>query len=226
MKLELHIHSTFSLDSMVRPVEIVKIAKSRGIKALAITDHNEIGGALEAKKLAGDLGVEIIIGEELATDNGDIIGLFLKEKIIERDALIAIDKIHAQGGIAVLPHPFRSHDLTDEIVEKVDAIEVYNARNREELNQQAIELAQKHHKPMIAGSDAHFAEEIGRAVTIIKTEDIRQAILSGQADFEVELTPRSRTMQTLVVYFWKTARYWKIPGMLYKSFRQYLKEKK
>jgi len=189
MEFDLHIHSKYSYDSLSEPAKIVKVAKKKGLSGIAITDHNSIKGGLEALKYADDEFL-VIVGEEVATDGGEIIGLFLKEELKSRSALTVIKEIRNQGGIAILAHPYkRTSRINMEIIKKIDAVEGFNSRGKRlgsgDKNRLALELAQKHNLPLTAGSDAHFLFEIGRARCIIEkglsAKEVKQAILNGEA---------------------------------------------
>ena len=189
MEFDLHIHSKYSYDSLSEPAKIVKVAKKKGLSGIAITDHNTLKGGLEALKYADDEFL-VIVGEEVATDGGEIIGLFLKEELKSRSALTVIKEIRNQGGIAILAHPYkRTSRINMEIIKKIDAVEGFNSRGKRlgsgDKNRLALELAQKHNLPLTAGSDAHFLFEIGRARCIIEkglsAKEVKQAILNGEA---------------------------------------------
>lgn len=171
----------------MRPEKIVRVARSRGLDGIAITDHGTLLGALETANYASE-DFLVIIGAELALEEGEIIGLFLKEEIRSNTILCAIDEIHEQGGIVVLPHPFKRNDRWDpEILERIDAIEVFNARGEPNKlaakNSLAKSLAQSYDKSSTAGSDAHFYFEVGRGVTLVSgnlsLDDIKLAIVEG-----------------------------------------------
>ncbi len=178
--LDLHTHSRHSHDSLTRPRDIVRHAKARGLTGVAITDHGTIAGALEAKRLNDDPTFEVIIGCEVASDAGDIIGLFLTDEIAARSAASVVDEIHGQGGIAVLPHPFRSRPPKDEIARRVDAIEAFNSREGHASNSRALELAQRLGKAAVCGSDAHFGFEIGSCRLIVEEGDTLTGIVAGK----------------------------------------------
>jgi hypothetical protein len=182
-KFDLHIHSKYSYDSIMRPEKIIKVAKQKGLTGIAITDHGTIEGGLAAKKCSKDFIV--IVGAEIKTEEfGDIIGLFLNEEIKSREIWCVIDEMKDQDGIVVLPHPLRDHTniFNGNLLNKIDAIEGYNARTGIDENIKAKEFADKSGLPAIAGSDAHFYGEIGLAKTIVEDasseEDIRRSILS------------------------------------------------
>jgi len=170
MRCDLHIHSFASHDSLISKKEILALCRKRNIGAIAITDHNEIFGAIKLQK---ELPVKIIIGEEITTQKGEITGLFLKRKIKPGLTLReTLKQIKAQKGIVYLPHPFdtstgrNSLGLTDvlECIKEIDLVEVFNSRTfLSRYNKKAFEFAKKYEKTMVAGSDAHSPGEIGLA---------------------------------------------------------------
>ncbi|MFZ3170023.1 MAG: PHP domain-containing protein [Candidatus Methanoperedens sp.] len=165
VKFDFHIHSIFSYDSLSTPKRIVRTAQKRGLNGIAITDHETIKGAFEASKI--DKKIEIIIGSEIQTDEGDIIGLFLNEEIKSRRFDCVIDEIREQDGFIILPHPYKTHDnIPDYILKRIDAIEIYNGRISNELNNKAKELAFEKKFLFTGGSDAHLLRDVGRVETI------------------------------------------------------------
>lgn len=158
---DFHIHSWYSYDSISNPRNIMKCSKKFGFTHISITDHNSIKGSLEAKKYESEFGIKVIIGEEIKTDIGDIIGLGLVENAITGNWLDVIKNINQQGGISVLAHPFRGHKNIIEVAQKVDLIEVWNSHSSYDENRRSYELAIKLNKPFIVGSDAHTYREIG-----------------------------------------------------------------
>lgn len=170
---EFHCHTApYSKDAGATLESIIKKCEKQKVSSITITDHNEIEGALKLKSIAPDW-LTVIIGEEINTSDGEIIGIFLKEKIqpglSPRETLLEIKN---QGGISVVPHPFdrfRRNVLTISELEKnihsIDIIEIFNARNLLSVdNQKAEDFTKKHKKPIIYGSDAHFVGEYGRTV--------------------------------------------------------------
>lgn len=186
MKYDLHIHSKYSSDGTLSPEEIVKIAIKKGLDGVAITDHNTIQGGLKAKEYETK-NFKVIVGSEIMTDRGEIIGLFLEEEIGKsrnfRDAIIDIKD---QNGIVIVPHPFdklRHGSLlpTDDDAKPIDCIEGFNSRCVfKRYNDNASEFAKRHNLVIAAGSDAHFANEIGNAGIIADNEDIRDAFAKKQ----------------------------------------------
>lgn len=164
---DFHVHSKYSRDSILRPRKIVEFA-NRTKKIIAITDHNEIAGALEAKKF--DTENRIIIGEEIEiTDvGGEVLAYGIQEKIRPGKFQEVVEAIHQQEGLAVLSHPFRTGylfkkqlpEFPDETIKIIDGVEVYNARNSRTENRLAEELADKYGKIKTRGSDAHMTWEL------------------------------------------------------------------
>ena len=191
LKADLHVHTRYSGDSISPPEKIVRHCLKRGINCLAITDHDEIAGALEVKRIAP---FKVIVSEEILTTQGEIIGYFLTEKIpphLSPEETVA--RIKAQGGLACIPHPYdrfrsgsklRNHAL-DKILKEVDLIEVFNSRTMLTRDSaRALELAQSHDLPATAGSDAHIVQEVGSTYMEIPefndAEQFRHALRQGQ----------------------------------------------
>jgi len=168
MKIDFHVHTYHSYDSLMKPEKILETAKKKGLDAIVICDHNTIEGALEAKKLNKDKNFTVIVGAEIKTDAGDITGIFLSHEIISREINEVIREIREQNGKIILNHPFKGHDLEKIDISAVDFIEGYNSRLTEEENKKAVELAIKYNKQVVAGSDAHFYKEIGNAYTVLE----------------------------------------------------------
>ena len=168
MKYDLHIHSKYSHDSLLDPSKIIRIAIKRGLNGIAVTDHHSIQGGIEAKKANRDPDFEIIVGSEIKTEFGDILGLFLNEDVKSRKCSEVVEEIKDQGGLSVLAHPYRPYNSPEKIIHQVDYIEGLNARSKPWQNQRAQALASEFNKKVIAGSDAHFAFEIGRGRTVTK----------------------------------------------------------
>jgi len=177
MIADFHIHSKYSYDSILSPRTILKVAKKQGLNAIAITDHDTIKGGVETQKINTDKDFLVIVGSEVNTEIGDLIGLNLNEEIKSKNSIEVIEEIKAQGGYVILPHPYRGHKLNEHIIENSDAIEVFNGRSTREQNMKALELAKKYFKPFIAGSDAHFASEIGMVKVHIALSSNENVIL-------------------------------------------------
>ena len=196
--VDLHMHTDHSHDCAT-PVEVlIAQAKARGLGAIAVTDHNEISGALEARAKAN--GIKIIVGEEVKTkDQGEVIGLFI-EQCIPRGMTFkeTLDAIHAQGGIAYVPHPFdRMHSVPDyehllAAIDDIDAIEVYNARVAiGEFNEEAARFAAKYRLPAGAGSDAHVAQGLGSVRIRMRDFDGPEEFLESLRAADIVRSPSS-----------------------------------
>ncbi len=167
---DLHMHTSWSFDCTVDPAELVDHAEAEGLGAIAVTDHNTFGGALETVDEARDRDLIVIPGEEIKTDEqGEVIGLFL-EREIPRGMPFAdtIAAIREQNGLVYLPHPFdRMHTIPDPAtlhrhLADIDVLEVYNARLLfEAQNDEALRFARKYDLTMGAGSDAHVLQGVG-----------------------------------------------------------------
>ncbi len=176
-KADLHIHSEYSYDAFSPIEKILERAKNVGLDLIAITDHETIEGAREAQKLSGRFGIKVIIGEEIETTGGDLIGLFLKGVIPKgKSPQETIEEIHGQWGLAIIPHPFNwvvtgiKKKTVFEIFNQVDGIELFNAGwagvigrgEARKLNSRVFHLAETF------SSDAHIARQVGRAFTVFE----------------------------------------------------------
>jgi len=170
LKVDMHTHSEYSPDSRT-PLRVQAAAiKAAGLHVVCATDHNTIEGAVRLRELAD--GFRVVVGEEISSRDGEIIGLFL-ESAIPRDlsAEETIARIHDQGGLVSVPHPFsrnrRFHlrrSVLDRVYKDIDCIEVFNAREAfTQDNLRAAAFAKEKEIPGAVGSDAHRAAEIGRA---------------------------------------------------------------
>lgn len=185
MKVELHSHTRHSRDCLLSYDSIIDVCQRRRIGALAVTDHNEIDGAFEMQRRAP---FTVIVGEEIFTEQGEIIGLFLTEFIPRGlPAQETVARIKEQGGLVYVPHPFDSYrkgavgrETLDLIRADIDLIEVLNARNlREEDDEKAYRYAQEHGLAMAAGSDAHSVGEFGNAYLEMEPFDGPQDFLAN-----------------------------------------------
>jgi len=189
--VELHTHTCYSPDCLVRPAQFVAACRRKGIDRVAVTDHNAIAGALAAQQIAPEL---VIVGEEIKTDCGEIIAFFLKEFVPPGlPVREAIARVRGQGGVVGVSHPCDS--LRREamgtrrllpIVDLVDALEVFNARCMWPAdNDCARAIAQEHGKLMFAGSDAHTAGELGQATVLMPPFDSPQSFLTSLVQAEI-----------------------------------------
>ena len=171
-KTEFHVHTRYSKDSILSFWLLILVSKLKKIDTLVITDHNEIKGALKYKEKNKKNNIEIIVGEEIFTSKGEIIGINLNKKI-EPDLSPedTIKEIRKQGGIVYIPHPYDEKRYKTVLVEEeifknkneIDFIEVHNGRNiKDYFDLKQNEIADKYNLCKIIGSDAHTFFELGR----------------------------------------------------------------
>jgi predicted metal-dependent phosphoesterase TrpH/glycosyltransferase involved in cell wall biosynthesis len=196
--VDLHMHTDHSPDCAT-PVEILlETAKARGLGAIAVTDHNVITGAHEAAERAD--GIKVIVAEEVKTgDQGEVIGLFIDDHIPRGMTLEdTIAEIHRQGGLVYVPHPFdRMHAVPDyehllNVVEDVDAIEVFNARVAvKSFNEEAVKFARKYRIPGGAGSDSHVPQGLGSVRIRMRDFDGAEEFLESLREADIIRRPKS-----------------------------------
>ena len=180
---DLHVHTTRSTDSSLRPGAAVSRARELGLRGMAITDHDRIT-VLETAHPE----LALVPGAELSTDWGDLLALGISE-LPERDLSVPkiVECIHAQGGVAVVPHPFTGapnamNDRVLDIIDIIDGLEVTSPR-KSANNRRARKVAQDHRKALVGGSDAHAPEEMGRGWTVCDLPDVEgllEAIRTGR----------------------------------------------
>lgn len=210
--IDLHCHTSASFDCLARPADVVKAAAARGLTHIVITDHDRIDGALAARAAAPD-GLTVIVGEEVKTAEGDLIGAFLERAVAPGlSAVETVAAIREQGGLVGIPHPFdrlRGSPLTDArlvaLASLVDWVEVHNARLVGGGNDQAHAFAREHDRAGVAVSDAHSTLEVGVAYTALEGDPATAAgllaalptaeIVPGRASYFVRLwTPVAKTV--------------------------------
>lgn len=176
-KIEFHIHTRYSKDSFQSKLFLMLKCKLKKIDCIAITDHNEIKGAIKYQPYFLKHKIMVIVGEEIFTKDGEIIGLFLKKKIEPNlSALDTINKIKEQNGLVYIPHPYdekRAKTVLkyEEIVNNknsIDMIEIHNGRNiKKEFSQMQQKIADELNLFPIIGSDAHTFLEVGRNYVVL-----------------------------------------------------------
>ncbi len=186
MKIDLHCHTNFSEDGISCADDIFRAARERGLDGLAVTDHNTCAGWPQARQAAQKFNMILVLGQEIKSKQGDILGLFLRQEIDGKDKEIKwiIGEIHKQGGLAALAHPlsifegFRGN--IEEIAPLLDGIEVFNSRrgfdNREK---DIVAIARKYNLAMTGGSDAHQAAVCGLGYTEVENAKIAQEFKQG-----------------------------------------------
>jgi predicted metal-dependent phosphoesterase TrpH len=193
--VDLHMHTDHSPDCATPVDVLLDTAKERGLGAIAITDHNEVSGALAARELAEERGdVRVIVAEEVKTaEQGEVIGLFLEEKI-PRGMTMAetIAEIRRQGGLVYVPHPFdRLHSVPDyehllDMVEEIDILEVFNPRVAlTAFNEEAERFAAKYRIVPGAGSDSHVAQGLGSVMIRVHDFDGPDEFLEAMRDADI-----------------------------------------
>lgn len=186
--LELHCHTIASMDGMMSYDSLARISTEVGLSGLAITDHDTIEGALAMRELVRERGLalQIIVGEEKTlADGSHFIGLFLEKPIVSGDLAGAIAEIHAQGGLCLIPHPFRRKDgLLRAGLEplkllegKPAAFEIFNAKCSAVENRLAGDLLRVTSLAPFGGSDAHYESDLGEAMNVIEwAGDLRSSV--------------------------------------------------
>jgi hypothetical protein len=192
VRVDCHLHTVASGDSVLTVEELADRARQAGLDAVCVTDHNVTAAAVAAAER--DLGVRVIVGEEIRTPDGDVIGLFLTERVPYVLPLAeVVGLIRGQGGLVYAPHPF---DPVRSSVGRVlrglcaagavDVIEVFNAKVADQsLNDQAARLAREFGLPGGAGSDAHDAPGVGAAYLEMPDFDGPVSFLAALADARV-----------------------------------------
>ena len=219
---DFHIHTRFSRDSILSEEKFIRVALERGLTHVAVTNHNNVEGAMAVRDRAAELGLDdrltVILGEEVSTADGEVVGIFL-ERTIPRglSADETADAIHEQGGLVSIPHPFdpfrASHirrEPLDALLEagKVDMIEVFNSRvTFQRHNLEAAELAARHGIPGIACSDSHSAFEVAMSFNALPdfggADELRAGLLQNEwhgsrSTVLIHLTTRWAVMSNIV----------------------------
>jgi len=173
LKADLHTHTIFSKDSLSRVEDVLAAAVKRGMGAIAITDHDAIEGAIEAHEIARaqKLPLQVIVGEEVRTDAGDLLVYFVKKRIAPGKLSDVLAEVKKQGAVCSAAHPYDAarhgidlQGLPADVLGKIDALEVFNARVPiASQNARAMGFALANKKTLLAGSDAHHPSEVGAA---------------------------------------------------------------
>ncbi len=196
VKADLHVHSFYSSDSLIKPIDLAFYARKRGLDAVAVTDHDQVEGA---QKIAKEVtGILIIPGIEVSSAAGHIVGLNVRE-VIPRglSASETVDRIHSAGGIAVACHPYAlfKGSLGKNVSAKFDAVETVNARAFPfgRSCRKAKEVAERLGLPRVGGTDAHYGPQVGYGYTVVDAElqvdSIVKAIVEGRCEGHGESVP-------------------------------------
>jgi predicted metal-dependent phosphoesterase TrpH len=193
VRLDLHVHTAASFDCRVAPERMLARARRVGLTAIAITDHDTLAGV---RSLSGLRPGAFIPGEEVATRDGELIGLFLSEPIpTGLDAREAVRRIKDQGGLVYLEHPYDtrrrclSEDAIERLADAIDIVEVFNGRSTPDANRQAGDLCATLGAAPGAGSDAHTLQEIGCCYVEIAPFVTAQGFLSNLREGTVVRQP-------------------------------------
>ena len=195
LKADLHVHSVGSYDGNASVDEVLDAAVSTGLDAVAVTDHDEIEQSLEAADRADERGLVGVPGVEVSTEDGHLLALGVEERPpADEPVADTVERVRELGGAAVVPHPFQRTRHGVGAVKDCDAVETYNSRLFTGLaNKQARRFARKNNLPELAGSDAHIAEMVGRAYTLIDADpdvdSLIEAIKDGRTETHGKRTP-------------------------------------
>ena len=217
MRLDLHNHTRFSPDSRVTPMDVVKAARKAGLDGIAITDHNAVGGIRGAEDVAGKEFL-VIPALEISTKSGHVLAYGVRE-VVPRDLTVVetVRRIEAIGGVAVAAHPYRFWSGLGEAALSEAAFAAYETSNARTLrggNERARALALARKVGQTGGSDSHFLDEIGRAVTFVdsgtvRVEDVLELLAAGKTSAEGQ----SRGASATVRYVTKAVGEWLLRGM-------------
>jgi glycosyltransferase involved in cell wall biosynthesis len=196
---DFHIHTHHSKDCVMPVADILERAREVGLDVVAITDHDSAAGGLEAREIADRYGVRVIVGEEVKSSEGEVIGLFLERTIPGGMTFAAtVAAIKDQGGIVYVPHPFdRLHTIPSPQVLRanvaaIDVVEVFNSRLAfPGFNELAERFAQRYRIPAAAGSDSHVLPGIGTALCGIDDFDGPAGLVAALAESRIVRRPRS-----------------------------------
>jgi predicted metal-dependent phosphoesterase TrpH/glycosyltransferase involved in cell wall biosynthesis len=196
---DLHMHTEHSHDCAVPVDALLDYAEAQGLGAIAVTDHNVFTGAREAVELAKGRALTVIPGEEVKTEAGEVIGLFLDDEIPRGMSMgDTIGAIREQNGVVYLPHPFdRLHTIPDaeslhRHLAQIDVFEVYNARLLfEGFNDEALRFARKYNLTMGAGSDAHVLQGVGTGLVRMRAFETPEEFLISLRSAEILRRPKS-----------------------------------
>jgi predicted metal-dependent phosphoesterase TrpH len=219
LRVEFHCHTEYSIDSFSRIENVIKVCRKRGISRLVVTDHNTILGALAAKQLDPEL---IIVGEEIKTEEGELLAAYVKENIPEGlPPLEAVRILQEQEAFISVSHPFDTQrgatwrdETLEQIVPFVDSLEVFNSRCIDKsFNWLAQEYADKHNLPGTVGSDAHSLGEIGRSTFSVPdfndAHELRKVI--RQARYSTRYSGIGVRLFSTTAHIYKKHTGWQLP---------------
>ncbi len=194
LNADFHMHTNFSADGNMPPEELVRLSKGAGLEAIAVTDHNCVRGGLETRRIARKIakGMIVFAGSEIRTKDGEIIALGIRKDVPYGLPLAETCELaKKQNGFIIIPHPFdrfRSGigNEMEKILGYIDAVEVFNARTLAgRFDRRAAAFAERRGLAFVAGSDSHFASEVGSVRMLIrcaKSEDVLRAVKEGKVE--------------------------------------------
>ncbi len=178
----IHFHSQYSYDSILSIKDIVKFAVNNDINFLILTDHDTTEGSIALKNYIdkNNLGIEVLIAAEYYTEYGDIIALDIQDETRDLQFDNFIKEVKKQGGLLLLPHPYKGHKNIDYIARNVDMIEVFNSRTDDAKNKKAQELAAKYKKNAYMASDAHNYRSLKKCIIELeKKGNLKESLLQS-----------------------------------------------
>ena len=237
LNIEFHCHTVASLDGVIPFDALLETAAKIPLDAIAVTDHDTLEGAVEFQRRAraSRAPLEIIVGEEKTLDDGShFIGLFLKQPIRSGDLAGAIREIEDQGGLCLIPHPFRRKDgLLRDGLDRLElfsghvaGFELFSAKSSHEENRRAAELLSQTHLAPFGGSDAHYECDLGECVNeIANVGDLRasvQAMFERRAPFRILGKPQSHGdgERAYAPLYYRVKRFARLPKFLVPAARQ------
>lgn len=217
MRLDLHSHSRYSPDSKLDPVEIVKLARQRGLDGIAISDHNAVEGSRQAREYARSVGFFVLRATEVSTGDGHVLAYGVAEQLRrDRTAAETVEDVLALGGVPVAAHPYRfwsglGQDKT--LSAPFAAYEVQNSRTLGRGNARAKALADRQRVGRTGGSDAHFYDEVGRAATVVEEASTEEEVLEAIRRGRTQASGIDRGAGATVRYVTKCVGEWILRGM-------------
>ena len=235
--VELHCHTAYSMDGLMTFESLVRTASRVGLEAVAITDHDTIEGALEFRRLAqsGQHALQVIVGEERTLSDGShFIGLFIEQAIESTSLEGAIREVEEQGGLCLIPHPFRRKDgllrsglePLKHFRDRIAGFELFSAKCSAAENRKAAELLSASGLAPFGGSDAHYECDLGECVNeIARTGDLRasvQQMFERRAPFRILGKPQREqdAERSYAPLYYRVKKYIRLPKLLVPAARQ------
>lgn len=223
-------HTCFSHDSVTPLDAVIERATAAGIGRLCVTDHDTIEGARQLERMAGP-ELEIVVGCEFSTNDGSqVVGLYLQEMIHERRLLQLLQRIQEQGGVVLLPHPFRrgsgifrpearrSEAFIGEVLELTDLVECFNGRDSYENNEANLRFVRERGLSGVASSDAHDASRIGSVFVEYEDEDVVDGVSPRRIYFPDQPVHREHPLKRRVMERFHRHRH-RLPGFVEAGYR-------